>query len=147
MANKRRQGGTSKVSQRLAGRGNSICKTNSLSSTRRSEAYGSEFTKLKPLVLARDGYCCRKCRKSNHPDSPTNVVLMVDHIVGVARGGKTVMSNLMVLCSNCHASKLGSTNRRAKNLILSQAERIKKGREKSRNNTKTGWGDNWKNYE
>ena len=36
---------------------------------------------------------------------PDEVGLQIDHIIPIAKGGKTVVSNLRVLCSKCNASK------------------------------------------
>ena len=49
----------------------------------------------------RDNYTCQICGKY----MPDEVGLHIDHIVPVAKGGKTVPSNLQVLCSKCNSSK------------------------------------------
>ena len=36
---------------------------------------------------------------------PDEVGLHIDHIIPVAKGGKTVPSNLQVLCSKCNGNK------------------------------------------
>jgi 5-methylcytosine-specific restriction endonuclease McrA len=36
---------------------------------------------------------------------PDEVGLQIDHIIPVAKGGKSVSSNLRVLCNKCNASK------------------------------------------
>lgn len=36
---------------------------------------------------------------------PDEVGIEVDHIIPIAKGGKTVPSNLQVLCSKCNGSK------------------------------------------
>ena len=36
---------------------------------------------------------------------PDGVGLQIDHIIPVAKGGKTVPSNLQVLCSKCNGAK------------------------------------------
>lgn len=51
--------------------------------------------------MERDNYTCQNCGKY----MPDRVGLQIDHIVPVARGGKTVESNLQVLCSRCNGSK------------------------------------------
>ena len=56
---------------------------------------------LREKVMARDDYTCQRCGKY----MPDEVGLHVDHIVPVSKGGKTVMSNLQVLCSKCNLSK------------------------------------------
>lgn len=60
---------------------------------------------LRVKVMERDGYTCRICGKY----MPDEVGLHVDHILPVSKGGKTVMSNLQVLCSKCNGSKSNKT--------------------------------------
>jgi 5-methylcytosine-specific restriction endonuclease McrA len=52
-------------------------------------------------VLVRDGYACKACGKGLDHD----VVLHVDHILPVAKGGKTVEDNLQTLCEDCNQGK------------------------------------------
>lgn len=56
---------------------------------------------LRREIAARDNYTCQICDKY----MPDGVGLHIDHIVPVSRGGKTVPSNLQVLCSKCNGSK------------------------------------------
>lgn len=56
---------------------------------------------LRETVIARDNYTCQKCGKY----MPDGVGLQIDHIIPVSKGGKTVLSNLQVLCSKCNGSK------------------------------------------
>ena len=56
---------------------------------------------LKEKIKIRDNYTCQKCGKY----MPDEVGLHVDHIVPVSKGGKSVESNLQVLCSKCNGSK------------------------------------------
>ena len=49
----------------------------------------------------RDNYTCQICGKY----MPDGVGLQIDHIIPVAKGGKTVPSNLQVLCSKCNGAK------------------------------------------
>lgn len=51
-------------------------------------------------VLKRDNYKCKICGKSGDESK-----LTVDHILPVAKGGKTEMSNLQTLCHDCNAGK------------------------------------------
>ena len=98
------------------------------------DPYGPQFQRLKSAVLVEADYCCNGCGIQARPgsDNAFKYVLSVDHIIGVARGGKTVKSNLQVLCHLCHARKIGKSNRRARNLILDQASRIVLKRRRSK---------------
>ncbi len=57
--------------------------------------------KLRQQIKERDNYTCRVCGKY----MPDGVGLHIDHIIPVAQGGKSVPSNLQVLCSKCNGSK------------------------------------------
>lgn len=57
--------------------------------------------KLREKIMQRDNYTCQICGKY----MPDEVGLQVDHIIPVSKGGKTVASNLRVLCSKCNSSK------------------------------------------
>lgn len=52
-------------------------------------------------VLKRDGFRCQICGRT----AQDGVKLHVDHIVPVSKGGKTEMSNLRTLCSDCNVGK------------------------------------------
>ena len=56
---------------------------------------------LRQQVIKRDNYTCQNCGKY----MPDEVGLHVDHIIPISKGGKTVISNLQVLCSKCNGSK------------------------------------------
>lgn len=58
---------------------------------------------LRTKILQRDGYICKKCGASirNEP----NLLLEVDHIVPISRGGLTTESNLQTLCWRCNRRK------------------------------------------
>ena len=51
--------------------------------------------------MIRDNYTCQICGKY----MPDGVGLHIDHIIPVSKGGKSVESNLQVLCSKCNGSK------------------------------------------
>ncbi len=57
--------------------------------------------KLRQQIKERDNFTCQICGKY----MPDEVGLHIDHIVPVAKGGKTVPSNLQVLCSKCNGKK------------------------------------------
>lgn len=56
---------------------------------------------LREKIMIRDNYTCQLCGKY----MPDEVGLQIDHIVPISKGGKTVESNLRVLCSKCNSSK------------------------------------------
>lgn len=53
--------------------------------------------KYRDEIFARDGYACRTC---GSPDR-----LQLDHIVPLARGGRSERGNLQTLCQPCNGSK------------------------------------------
>ena len=57
--------------------------------------------KLRQRIMERDNYTCQMCGKY----MPDEVGLHIDHIVPISKGGKTVESNLRVLCSKCNGHK------------------------------------------
>ena len=57
--------------------------------------------KLRKEIMVRDNYTCQICGKY----MPDEVGLHIDHIVPINKGGKSVKSNLQVLCSKCNGSK------------------------------------------
>lgn len=57
--------------------------------------------KLRRKVMIRDNYTCQSCGKY----MPDEVGLHIDHIIPISKGGKTVISNLQVLCSKCNGKK------------------------------------------
>ncbi len=56
---------------------------------------------LRTQIALRDNYTCRICGKY----MPDGVGLQIDHIIPVKKGGKSVPSNLQVLCSKCNGKK------------------------------------------
>lgn len=56
---------------------------------------------LRRQIMERDGYTCRLCGRY----MPDGNGLHIDHIVPISKGGKTVPSNLQVLCAKCNLSK------------------------------------------
>ena len=56
---------------------------------------------LREQIAKRDNYTCKKCGKY----MPDGVGLHIDHIIPVKKGGKSIPSNLQVLCSKCNGSK------------------------------------------
>ena len=65
---------------------------------------------LKDEVKKRDKYMCQICGKY----MPDGVGIHIDHIIPISKGGKSVLSNLQVLCSKCNlqkGNKILSTNK------------------------------------
>lgn len=56
-------------------------------------------------IMKRDNYTCQICGKY----MPDEVGLEVDHIIPIAKGGKSISSNLQVLCSKCNGHKSDKT--------------------------------------
>lgn len=59
---------------------------------------------LRKKIMIRDNYTCRICGKY----MPDEVGLHIDHMIPVSKGGKTIPSNLQVLCSKCNGHKYDS---------------------------------------
>lgn len=77
---------------------------------------------LRAFVLHRDGFCCVRCgasaavipeqydgRQALHTNTKTGAgtvdVLVVDHALTLAAGGKSHPSNLQTLCETCNRRK------------------------------------------
>ena len=59
---------------------------------------GKVTNKMRFSIYNRDNYRCRKCgRRAKN--------LEVDHIIPIAKGGKTVYENLQTLCHRCNVKK------------------------------------------
>lgn len=56
---------------------------------------------LRERIKIRDNYTCQICGKY----MPDEVGLHIDHIIPISKGGKSVQSNLQVLCSKCNGIK------------------------------------------
>lgn len=59
--------------------------------------------KLREFIKSRDKFTCCTCGNSTHAEP--NLLLEIDHIVPVAKGGCTVEDNLQTLCWKCNRSK------------------------------------------
>lgn len=59
---------------------------------------------LREQIAIRDNFTCKLCGKY----MPDSVGLQIDHIVPVSKGGKSIPSNLQVLCSKCNGKKSSS---------------------------------------
>src|SRR6185312_7617889 len=57
-------------------------------------------TRLRFQVFHRDGFTCQYCGQH-----PPEVILQVDHIVPVSKGGTDEIENLTTACVKCNAGK------------------------------------------
>ncbi len=60
-------------------------------------------TKLRQHIKERDNFTCKLCGNSTHKEP--NLLLEIDHIIPVAKGGLTEESNLQTLCWKCNRKK------------------------------------------
>ena len=59
--------------------------------------------KLRTLIKTRDNFTCCAC--GNSTDVEPILLLEIDHIIPVAKGGYTVEDNLQTLCWKCNRAK------------------------------------------
>ena len=59
--------------------------------------------KLREFIKKRDNYTCCSC--GNSTDNEPNLLLEIDHIIPIAKGGKTTEDNLQTLCWKCNRAK------------------------------------------
>ena len=59
--------------------------------------------KLRESIKTRDNFTCCTCGNSIH--SEPNLLLEIDHIIPVSKGGYTVEDNLQTLCWKCNRAK------------------------------------------
>ena len=60
-------------------------------------------TKLRAYIKQRDNFTCCQCGNSIFKEP--NLLLEIDHIVPIAKGGLTIEDNLQTLCWKCNRSK------------------------------------------
>ena len=59
--------------------------------------------KLREYIKRRDNYTCRYCKNSTHIEA--NLLLEIDHIIPLSKGGLSIEENLQTLCWRCNRSK------------------------------------------
>ncbi|MBE6063087.1 MAG: HNH endonuclease [Clostridium butyricum] len=59
--------------------------------------------RLRTRIKERDNYTCRQC--GNSTANEPNLLLEIDHIIPIAKGGLTEESNLQTLCWKCNRTK------------------------------------------
>lgn len=60
-------------------------------------------SRLRELIKERDNYTCKSCSISTRTER--NLLLEIDHIIPLSKGGFTNESNLQTLCWRCNRSK------------------------------------------
>jgi 5-methylcytosine-specific restriction protein A len=77
--------------------------------SRQSRGYGSEWVKIRKLVLDRDKGLCQPCLKQNRPTMATQVDHIVSKAKAVALGWTQEQiddpKNCQSICAPCHAKK------------------------------------------
>ncbi len=72
--------------------------------------------RFKRVVYIRDGFACKLCGLKPTTKNPHGLVipdlnlLAIDHIYPYAKGGKTELDNLRVLCRRCNGKKRDTIN-------------------------------------
>lgn len=69
--------------------------------TSSQRGYGTQWRKIRAVVLERDSNLCCECLKQGRYVTATTV----DHIIPKAHGGTDNLSNLQSLCDKCHKAK------------------------------------------
>jgi len=62
---------------------------------------------LRQKIKERDNYTCQSCGNSTHIEP--NLLLEIDHVIPVSKGGYTTEENLQTLCWKCNRSKGAKT--------------------------------------
>lgn len=60
-------------------------------------------SKLREHIKERDNYTCKKCSISTKKEP--HLLLEIDHIIPLSKGGQTIEENLQTLCWKCNRSK------------------------------------------
>lgn len=60
-------------------------------------------SKLRQKIKERDNHTCQNCENSTYKEP--NLLLEIDHIIPLAKGGLTSEDNLQVLCWKCNRTK------------------------------------------
>ena len=60
-------------------------------------------TKLRTSIKERDNFTCCQCGNSIYKEP--NLLLEIDHIIPISKGGLTIKDNLQTLCWKCNRSK------------------------------------------
>jgi len=83
------------------------------------------FTKKKRFdIFKRDGFRCQYCGSS-----PPEVVLEIDHIHPISKGGTNTIDNLLTACFDCNRGKSNGLLEVAPESIADKAEKLAEKRE------------------
>ena len=81
--------------------------------SRHVRGYGSAWTKLREVIIARDFGLCQQCKREGRLNPyRKGQGFAVDHIIAKAAGGTDEPGNLELKCGPCHLAK---TEREAAN--------------------------------
>lgn len=80
---------------------------NNLITYRKSTKYQRQLMtpRLREEILTRDKHTCKFCGVSK--ENEAHLLLEVDHIIPIAKGGVTIETNLQALCWKCNRTKGG----------------------------------------
>lgn len=78
---------------------------NNLIAFRKSAKYQRQLMtpRLRESILARDKYTCKFCGVSKEKEA--HLLLEIDHIMPITKGGVTIETNLQALCWKCNRTK------------------------------------------
>ena len=65
-------------------------------------------SKLREKIKQRDKYTCQKCGLSTNQER--NLLLEIDHIMPISKGGMSTEENLQTLCWKCNRTKGAKVN-------------------------------------
>lgn len=140
------RGGIASRNSGLSGRTRTSERLRSTNKAVSDNSRGSRLQRLKLERLEVNGCTCDGCKRSVRRDQYSGTIYG-DHIVPVAQGGATTRGNIQILCERCHENKIGSVNRRGRNLLRAGSKRANAQRRSSHESTKTKRGESWKDYE
>ena len=69
--------------------------------SRHDRGYGSQWVKLRAMILQYDSHLCQPCKRAGRVTPATQV----DHIIPKAQGGEDEADNLQSICDECHNAK------------------------------------------
>lgn len=78
-----------------------------LHGNRHQRGYGTEWDKIRLIILKRDKYLCQTCYQQGII-TPANIV---DHVIPKAQDGTDDHDNLSTICNPCHKAKTARESR------------------------------------